>query len=74
MLTLGALHGIWVQSHCSELKVGDTRITRVVHEDVWLDTRQYNSETEVRMTTYSLEIPMNHIAGVEVAKALCDIG
>ena len=73
-LTLGTPHGIQVQSHRSEPKVRDTRITRVIDEDVWLDTCQRGSKTGVRTTTYPLEVPVNHIAGVEVTEAPRNVG
>ena len=46
----------------------------VVDKDVRLAGRQYGGETSFRITTYSLEVPMNDIAGVEVAEALGDVG
>ena len=73
-LTLDTPYGIRVLSHHSEAKVRDTRITRVVHEDVWLDTCQYSGGSRSRVITYSFEVPMNHIAGVEVIEALSDVG
>ena len=35
--------------------------------------RQWGSETGLRTTTYSFEIAMNDVGGVEVVKAICDI-
>jgi hypothetical protein len=46
----------------------------VVHKDVLLEVCQCGGETRLETTTYSLEIPMNDITGVEVAEALGDIG
>jgi hypothetical protein len=46
---------------------------RVVDEDVCLDGCRYCDGTEFG-TTYSLEVPMNDIAGVEVVEALGDVG
>jgi hypothetical protein len=46
----------------------------VVHKDVWLDVYQYGGRIRFRTTTYTLEVPMNDIAGVEVAEALSDVG
>ena len=72
-LILDTSHGIQIQSDSSETKVRDPRITGVVHEDVRLGTCQYGRETAVRTITYPFEVPMNHIAGVEVAEALSDV-
>jgi hypothetical protein len=49
-------------------------MTKIVHKDVWLARCKYGGETGCRTTTYSLEVPMNHIASVEVAEALSNIG
>ena len=45
-------------------------MTGAVHEDVRLAGCQYGGKIIFRTTTYSLEAPMDDIAGVEVAKAL----
>ena len=49
-------------------------MTGVVDKDVRLAEHQYGCKTRSRITTYSLEVPMNDIAGVEVAEALGDVG
>jgi len=74
MLVCGALHGIRVLSERGKAKIRDACMTRVVHQDICLAERQRGSETRFRTVTYSLEIPMNHIAGVEAAEALSNIG
>ena len=73
-LTLGTPHGIQVQSHRSEPEIRDTRITGVVHEDVWLDMCQRGGKTGVKTITYPFEVPVNHVARVEVAEALGNVG
>ena len=61
-------------SDSSEAKVSNTRITGVVRKDVLLDTGQYGGGARFRTTTYALEVPVNHITGVEIAEALSDVG
>jgi len=46
----------------------------VVHKDVWLTRCQYGGETRLGTTTYSLEVPVNHIAGMEVAEPFSGVG
>ena len=74
MSTRGAPHGIQVASDRSEAKIRQTCMTGVVHKDVLLDMYQYGGEARHGTTTYPLEVPMNDIAGVEVAEALSDVG
>jgi len=74
MLKCVTLHGIRVLSERGKAKIGDACMTRVVHQDVRLAERQRGSETGFGTATHSLEIPVNHIAGVEVAEALSNIG
>ena len=49
-------------------------MTGSIHEDVWLDRRQCGGKTRFKSTTYPLEVPMNHVTGVEVTEALGDVG
>ena len=73
MVMRSTSYGIQVLSDCSEAKIHNARVTGVVHKDVWLVGYQYCGEMRLK-TTYSLKVPMNHIAGVEVAEALSDVG
>ena len=68
-----APYGIQVLSDCSETKICDQRITRVVHENVWLVVCQYGREMGFK-TTHPLEVPVNNIASVKIAEAASDIG
>ena len=70
----GGPHGIQVLSNYSEAKIRDACMAGAVHKDVRLSGCQYGDKTIFRKTTYSLEVPMNHIAGVEVGEALSDVG
>jgi len=72
VMTRRARYGIHILSDCSEAEIRDACMTGVVHKDVRLVECQHGIETGFR-TTYSFEIPMNHIAGVEVAQALSDV-
>ena len=69
-----ALDAIQVLSDCGETKIRDQRITGVVHEDIWLAGHQYSGKPRFRINTHSLEVPVNHIAGVEVTEASGDVG
>ena len=74
-LTLETPHGIQILSDRSETKVRDACVAGVIHEDVWLDTDgQCGGETEIRMTTYSLKISVDHITRVKIAETLGNVG
>ena len=70
----GGRYGIQVLSDGSETKIRDACMTRVVHKDIRLAECQHGSAMRFRTATYSFEVPMNQIAGVEVAEALGDVG
>jgi hypothetical protein len=72
MLGLGAPCGIHISGDRGEAKIRDFCMTRVVHKNIWLGVCQCDGGIIFR-TTYSLEVPMNDTAGVEVAEALGDI-
>jgi len=74
VVTRGGPHGVQVLSDRGEAEIRNSRMTRAVHKDIWLAGCQYSSEARSRSATYSLEIPMNHVAGVEVAQALSNVG
>ena len=65
---------IQILGDSSEAKIRQTRMAGVIHKDVWLDGCQCGSEARLEIITYSLEIPVNDIAGVEVTEALSDVG
>jgi hypothetical protein len=44
-----------------------------IHKDVWLEACQYSGTTRLGEITYSLEITMNYVVGVEEVKAFSDI-
>ena len=70
---MGTPYGIEVFGDRSEAEIGDPCMTGVVHEDVRLAVCQCGHEARFRTATYSLEVPMNDIAGVEVAEAFSDV-
>ena len=72
-LTRGTLDRIQVLSDCSEAEIRNACIAGVVHQDVWLISYQYRGKARFKTSTYSLEVPMNYIAGVEVTEAINDV-
>ena len=68
-----ASNRIEVLSDRSKTKIRDPCATGGINKDIWLETCQYNCGTGHGKTTYSLEITMNYVAGVEVIKALSDV-
>ena len=43
------------------------------HKYVHLAGRQFSDRIRTRMTTYTLEISVNHTAGVQIAETLCNL-
>ena len=72
-LGLDAPDGIQVLRDSGEAEIGDPRMTGIIHKDVRLVGRQRAGETRFRTATYSLEVPVNDITGMEVAEALGDV-
>jgi len=70
--TRGTPCGIWVLSNCSVAKIRNPCTIGVVHEDVCLVRCQYYGK-RFGTVTYSLEVSMYYIAGVDVAEAISDI-
>ena len=73
MLTGRAACGFQVLSDRSEAKIRETRMTGVVHKDVRLSRCQCGADLRLRTATYPLEVPVDDIAGVEIAEALSDV-
>jgi hypothetical protein len=69
-----APYGFQVLGDRSKAKIRQACMTSGVHKDIWLVGCQCGGETRFRTTTYTLEISMNNIAGVEVVEALSDVG
>ena len=72
-LTRGTLDRIQVLSGRSEAEISDACISGAIHQDIWLISYQHNSKARLKTSTYSLEVPMNYIAGVEVTEAVNDV-
>jgi len=70
----GALYGVQVLGDRGETEIRDSRMASGIHEDVWLDTCQNGGKTGLLSITYSLEVTMDYIAGMEIVKAASDIG
>jgi len=73
LLNRGASDGIQVLGDGGETKVRNACTTRLIYKDVLLAGCQHG-KTRVRIATYRLEVPMDHVAAVEVAETLSDIG
>ena len=73
-LNRGTLYRIEVPSDRGEAKICESSMTGAIHNGVSLDVHQYSGETRVRTTTHSLKVPMNDVAGVEVAETPSDVG
>ena len=73
MLTRSTPRGIQISCDCSEAKIRETRMTGVVHKDVRLSRCQCGADLRLRTATYPLEVPVDDIAGVEIAEALSDV-
>jgi len=73
-LMRGELHGTRILSDGGEAKIRDAHTTGVIDKDVWLARCKYDIEMRVRAITYSLDVPMNYIVGVEVTEALSGVG
>jgi hypothetical protein len=58
----------------SQAKIRDASMTRVVHKDVLLAWHQQVVKQDSETTTHSLEVPVYHIARMEVVEALSDVG
>jgi len=56
----------------STTKIHDPCLTSDIHEDIRLEKCQCGGKTWLGTTTYSLEISINYIAGVEISKAISD--
>jgi len=74
MLTRGTWHRIQVLSYCSEAEIRNTCMAGAVHQDVRLICYEYRNKTRSGTGTYTLEVSMNNIAGVEITEAISDIG
>ena len=73
MLVRGSPYRILESSDRCKTEICDPCATCGIHKDIWLDGDQY-SEARFGAITYSLEISMNHIKGVEVVEAFGDTG
>ena len=65
---------IHVDSDCSQTKIHDPRMAVGIYEDIRLIGCQYSDGARFRTVTYALEVTMNHIARVEIAEGISDIG
>jgi hypothetical protein len=73
MMRRGGPSGIQVSSDYSEAEVGNACMARIVHKDVCLCEHQCGGKSRFWITTYSLEVAVDHIGVVEVLEAPSDI-
>ena len=66
-------NGIRVPSYHSNARIRNSCVASSIHKDTWLDICQYAGKAGPNITTYTLEITMDYVAGVEKAKAFSDI-
>ena len=71
-ITQGTPYGVLILSDHSKTEIRDLCTTGGIHKDVRLAECQ-GGRTIFGTITYSLEISMNHVAGVEIVKAIDDI-
>ena len=70
------LYGMRVLSDNSDAKIREQcmrAIVNNVHKHIYLVGCKSSCETRFRITTYSLEISMDHIARMEIIEALCNL-
>ena len=70
----GAQLGNHICSDRSETKVCDPRLAGGVHKDILLAGVNTVEKLEIEITTHSIELTMNHVAGMEVTEAPSDVG
>ena len=73
LIVRGALRRVRIRSDRREAEVRDPRVVVGVQENIRLDACQHGGKTGFRQITYTLEITVNYIAGVEKVKAFGDI-
>ena len=73
ILNWGAPCRIQALNDHAKAKIGDPRTAGGVHKDLWLAGHQYSGERKSRTIAYSLEISVDHVAGVDVVEAFGDV-
>ena len=74
MFSRTVLYRIQVLSGHGQTEICDScMVIRDVHDDIRLSECQYGGEMKFKITTYSLEIPMNQTVGVEVVEAFRNV-
>ena len=74
LIIRGASDGIQVLSDRSKAEIRDPRMVGVIHENIRLLRVKTIVKTGHKSITYSFEISMDYVAGVEEVKAFSDIG
>lgn len=74
MLTRGSWDGIYVPNDGREAEIRDACSTRVVNKDIPLAGRQHRCEIWIRTGTNSFQVPVDNVAGMQIAETPRDIG
>jgi len=64
LILRGASHRIQILSDRGKAKIRDPCAASVIHKDIRLDTYECGGKTGLNSITYSLEVTMNYVAGV----------
>ena len=72
LISRSASNGVQVLSDRSKTEIRDPCVAGVIHKDIWLDMHQNGGKPGLRTITYSLEITVNYVAGVEKVKTFSD--
>ena len=72
LVVRGASHRIQVLGDPRETKIRDPCMAGDVNKDIWLGAVN-TTVGRIKTITYSLEITVDYVAGVEVVEAVCDI-
>lgn len=73
MIIRGDRHRIITLNDCRQTEIRDPRMAVVINKDIWLNTCQSGGNTGFRGITYSLEVPVDDVTGVEKVKTLSNI-
>ena len=72
----GASGSVFAVGDRREPKVADACIFRAIYQDIWLGNGQRRARDTTLLceyNTYALQIPVDHMAGVEVVETLSHI-
>ena len=73
MLESSTLYGGNIFGDHGKAEIRNARMTRVIHQDIYLVRCEYEHAIRFRATAYPLEIPVYHVARMEVAKTRSNV-